>query len=61
MPACFPDSIVGFNANKDLCETQFIHYFIVSAKDKLASFAPATAQKNINLAILRNLLIPLHR
>ena len=58
-PACFPDSVVGFIADESKCEKEFIKYFIDTNKDTLESFAPATAQKNINLGILRKLEIPL--
>lgn len=57
--ACFPDSVVGFIANKEYCETQFIKYLIDVNKNNLESFAPATAQKNINLKILSDLRLPM--
>ena len=56
--ACVPDSIVCFNSiNKSI--EKFVYYYIKSAKDELERFAPATAQKNINLGILNNFLIPI--
>ena len=51
-PACFPDSVVGFVADRAQIEPLFAKWMIDSVADKLESFAPATAQKNINLAIL---------
>ncbi len=51
-PACFPDSVVGFVAVREQVEPLFAKWMIDSVADKLESFAPATAQKNINLAIL---------
>ena len=57
--ACFPDSVVGFIADKDKCDTQFIKYFIDVNKQNLEKFAPATAQKNINLKILNALELPI--
>ncbi|MDZ8241997.1 MAG: restriction endonuclease subunit S [Nostoc sp. ChiQUE01a] len=57
--ACFPDSIVGFIADNRICSVHYIHYFIKSIKTKLDSYAPATAQKNINLNILRIVSVPL--
>jgi type I restriction enzyme S subunit len=51
-PACFPDSVVGFVADQAQVEPLFAKWMIDSVADKLESFAPATAQKNINLAIL---------
>jgi type I restriction enzyme S subunit len=56
--ACFPDSIVGFTPFPQIANTKFIDYFFQSAKRKISSWAPATAQKNINLTILENLVIP---
>ena len=51
-PACFPDSVVGFVADRAQVEPLLAKWMIDSVADKLESFAPATAQKNINLAIL---------
>lgn len=56
--ACFPDSIVGFTPFKNIITNQFIEYFFQLAKNKISAYAPATAQKNINLKILENLVIP---
>lgn len=56
--ACFPDSVVGFKADQQSCLPEFIEYFIRTAKADLAAFAPATAQKNINLETLEAVLVP---
>lgn len=56
--ACFPDSIVGFVSANGI-ENRFIKHFIDVSKDNLERYAPATAQKNINLDILQKLIIPL--
>ncbi|MDD5475995.1 MAG: restriction endonuclease subunit S [Syntrophales bacterium] len=56
--ACFPDSIVGFTAYKPFIIPKYVDYFIQSTREKIEAFAPATAQKNINLTTLENLLIP---
>ncbi len=58
-PACFPDSIVGFVANEKICRVKYVKWFIDSIKDRLEQFAPATAQKNINLAVLEDIKIKL--
>ena len=55
--ACFPDSIVGFSASKVVLP-EYIELFIKSARTKIESYAPATAQKNINLNTLENLIVP---
>ncbi|MBF8777431.1 restriction endonuclease subunit S [Pseudomonas fulva] len=57
--SCFPDSIVGFIANEDKCCAQFVKYLIDANKQNLEDFAPATAQKNINLKALSELVFPM--
>jgi type I restriction enzyme S subunit len=57
--ACFPDSIVGFVVSEQHADVRFIEYFLRTAKARLEEFAPATAQKNINLETLQALAIPL--
>jgi type I restriction enzyme S subunit len=57
--ACFPDSVVGFVPSAPLNSAQYFEYFMRTAKAALLDFAPATAQKNINLGTLDQLLIPL--
>jgi len=56
--ACFPDSIVGFLPETNHTDVRFIEYFIRTAKENLERFAPATAQKNINLEILKAVAVP---
>lgn len=58
-PACFPDSVVGFRQQADHLNVRFIEYFIRSKRDELERYAPATAQKNINLNLLAGLAVPL--
>ncbi|MGO4416441.1 restriction endonuclease subunit S [Cupriavidus sp. KB_39] len=53
-PACFPDSVVGFVADPAKSCPEFVKWSIDVISDHLESFAPATAQKNINLAILND-------
>lgn len=55
--ACFPDSVVGFTPNNKI-NPWYIKYFIESQKLRLWAFAPATAQKNINLDTLEKLIVP---
>ncbi|MGI6501655.1 MAG: restriction endonuclease subunit S [Anaerostipes sp.] len=54
--ACFPDSVVGFNANKNT-NNVFVHYWFSFFQDILESQAPESAQKNINLKILSELKV----
>lgn len=56
-PACFPDSVVGIIADEAICLPEFLEFFIRTAKTDLSTFAPATAQKNINIKILSDVLI----
>ncbi|MGH9930894.1 MAG: restriction endonuclease subunit S, partial [Pyrinomonadaceae bacterium] len=39
--------------------THYVEYFIRTAREALERFAPATAQKNINLEVLEAVAIPL--
>jgi len=57
--SCFPDSVVGFIPASAVGNVEYFLLFVETAKADLLSFAPATAQKNINLEILESLLIPL--
>ena len=57
--ACFPDSVVGFIPAAIFPNARYFEYFIRTAKANLLEFAPATAQKNINLEILNAVQIPL--
>jgi type I restriction enzyme S subunit len=56
--ACFPDSVVGFSA-EDLATTEYIRVWLSFLQKTLEDSAPESAQKNINLAILRSLNVPL--
>jgi type I restriction enzyme S subunit len=56
--ACFPDSVVGFVPAQSIGLADYFLAFMETAKAHLTEFAPATAQKNINLEILGALLVP---
>jgi len=56
--ACFPDSVVGFLQEETLL-TRYVEMFLRTAKQRLDQFAPATAQKNINLDTLSKVAVPL--
>ncbi len=51
IPACFPDSVVGF-VSEDEMLVRYVELFFRTIRANLERFAPATAQKNINLAVL---------
>ena len=57
--ACFPDSVVGIVPDKDLLNDLFLNYYIQKIKKEMDYKASATAQKNINVAFLDALEIPL--
>mgnify|MGYP005749668185 CR=1 FL=1 len=54
---CFPDSVVGFSAYNSVLP-EYVELFIKAVRVRIESYAPATAQKNINLTTLENLVIP---
>jgi len=56
--ACFPDSVVGFVPNEKT-NVEFVQQWFAFIQGILEETAPESAQKNINLRILRNLDIPL--
>ena len=57
--SCFPDSVVGYIVDSDCTNNEYIFYIFGSLQKILEENAPAVAQKNINLKILNDLLIPL--
>jgi type I restriction enzyme S subunit len=57
-PACFPDSVVGF-VSADGTLVRYVELFFRTIRADLERFAPATAQKNINLSILERVQVPL--
>ena len=54
--ACFPDSIVGFTPSISVT-TEYVKAWFQFFQPILEANAPQSAQKNINLAILRKLEI----
>lgn len=56
--ACFPDSVVGFIAFDGESHRLYVHGLFWFFQAILEKNAPAAAQKNINLEILRGLLVP---
>ena len=56
--ACFPDSIVGFRA-EDPATVEYVRIWLSFLQKALEDRAPESAQKNINLAILRDISLPL--
>ena len=58
-PACFPDSIVGVCFDESSVSVRYVELFIRTVRAQIDNYAPATAQKNINNAILRALAVAL--
>lgn len=57
--ACFPDSVVGFNAFKPMVSNKYFLYMLMAYQNVLDSMATKSAQKNINLEIIQSLAYPL--
>ncbi len=57
--ACATDSVVGITPYEGVTTPEYIEFFMRLRKEEIEMFAPATAQKNINLRILRAVEIPL--
>jgi type I restriction enzyme S subunit len=58
-PACFPDSVVGFTADKAKADVRFIEYLFQAMRKQVKSHAYGSAQENINLEVLRKLEFPI--
>ena len=56
--ACFPDSVVGFSPFEPIVLPEYVELFIKAVRVRIEAYAPATAQKNINLTILEKLIVP---
>ncbi len=57
-PSCFPDSIIGLIPNQET-DAWFLELMMRTKKDFLNTIAPQSAQKNINVQILKPVAIPL--
>ncbi|MBW3662686.1 MAG: restriction endonuclease subunit S [Actinobacteria bacterium] len=58
LDACFPDSVVGLIPDVTGVRAEWVEYFLRVEQERLERFAPATAQKNINLRTLRAVVVP---
>lgn len=56
--SCFPDSVVGYLPYENLYSAEFAMYYLNIIQKDLEHYAPATAQKNINLGILFDVPFP---
>ena len=55
--ACFPDSVVGFVPGADTT-TEYVQFLLTQLRSVLEAGATQVAQKNINLKMLRSLVVP---
>ncbi len=55
--ACFPDSIVGLIPDDEI-NPYFVHMWMQTVQKRIEKYAPATAQKNINLEVLEQVAVP---
>jgi len=49
MPACFPDSIIGFIPDKGKADVRFIKYYLNTYKLQMQSISMGTTQDNLSL------------
>ncbi len=56
-PMCFPDSIVGFNANSEKSSELFVYYFFEYIKKEIQKSASGSTQDNINIDYLSKMRI----
>jgi type I restriction enzyme S subunit len=54
-PMCFPDSVVGFNANSNESSELFMHYVFTYIKKSIQNSASGSIQDNINIDYLKSL------
>lgn len=56
-PACFPDSVIGFIPNKEICNVDFMEYMLQYSKRSLQSHSIGSVQDNINLGTFQNFTV----
>lgn len=54
-PMCFPDSVVGFNANPEESSELFMHYVFTYIRKAIQNSASGSIQDNINIEYLSGL------
>ncbi|NBJ71626.1 MULTISPECIES: restriction endonuclease subunit S [Clostridia] len=54
-PACFPDSIIGFQSYKDKSDVRFIKYYFDIYKKHMESISMGATQNNLSVAKLESL------
>lgn len=56
--ACFPDSVIGFQANETLCDVRFVKYFLDSIKKGIRSITMGATQDNLSVSKLLSFKVP---
>ena len=57
-PCCFPDSVIGFRANHEKANTDFVFFTLLNYKSVLQSLGKGAAQDNINLGTFEKQRFP---
>lgn len=57
-PACFPDSIIGFLANKEKSDTKYVKYCLDTFKLQMQAISQGTTQDNMSLQKLLAIEFP---
>lgn len=57
--ACFPDSVIGFVADKDKSDVRFVKYFFDIFQARMKSISTGAAQDNLSLEKLLTFKIPI--
>jgi len=58
IPVCIHDGFVVFRDMKDDLAVEFLYYYLWFASEKLANSGQPGTQKNLNIAMVKNILIP---
>jgi type I restriction enzyme S subunit len=59
IPACFPDSIVGFTASSHLADVVFVKYSLDHAKQRFGNISRGATQDNLSLEKLLSQRLPI--
>ncbi|EDX73621.1 Type I restriction modification DNA specificity domain protein [Coleofasciculus chthonoplastes PCC 7420] len=55
LPACFPDSVLGFIPNPEKVDLNFVFYTLTFLKARIQNLAIGSVQENINLGTFKNI------
>ncbi|WP_144778477.1 restriction endonuclease subunit S [Marinobacter maritimus] len=57
-PACFPDSVIGFNAFESVADTRYVKYCLDTFQLQMRSISQGTTQDNMSLEKLLSINFP---